>query len=164
MVGHGQIHLGGKLDEFGVEIVLARLPTQIVRVDRDAVTAHTRAGVERHVPKGLGLGRLDDLPNVNVHAFGEKRQFVDQRNVHTAKNVLQQLGHLGRAGRGHNVDMGKELGQQRACQFGAERRHAAHNLGRVLHGVLLVARIDPLRREGQIEILTRFQAGFLQNG
>ncbi len=62
------------------------------------------------------------------------------------------------------MDVGKELGQQKTGQLGAARRQAAHDLGRVLDGELLVAGVDPLWREGQVKVLARLQARFLEDG
>ena len=45
---HGGIDLAGQLDELGGHAVLAGLPGQVERVDRDAVAAQARAGIERH--------------------------------------------------------------------------------------------------------------------
>ena len=58
----------------------------------------------------------------------------------------------------------KQLGQQRPGQLGAARREPAHHFGRVLDGKVPVARIDPLRRKGQVEILARDQARLLEDG
>ena len=42
-VRHVLVDLAGELDELGVEVVLARLPREVERVDRDAVPAEARA-------------------------------------------------------------------------------------------------------------------------
>src|SRR5581483_11680262 len=65
---HRRVDLAGQLDEAGGDVVFARLPGQVERVDRDAVAAEPRARVERHVAEGFGLGRLDHLPDVDAIA------------------------------------------------------------------------------------------------
>jgi hypothetical protein len=47
-VRHVLVDLAGELDELGREIVLARLPGEVERVDGEAVPAHARAGLEAH--------------------------------------------------------------------------------------------------------------------
>ena len=47
VLGHGAVDLAGQLDEAGVQAVLARLPGQVERIDRDAVAAEAGAGVIR---------------------------------------------------------------------------------------------------------------------
>ena len=43
VVGHVLVDLAGQLDELGREVVLARLPAEVERVDRQAVAAQARA-------------------------------------------------------------------------------------------------------------------------
>jgi len=126
------------------------------------MAANAGAGIEGHEAKGLGLGSLDDFPQIDAHPFREKGQLVNQGNVDAAKDVLQQLGHLGRPGRRDDVNVGKELGQQSPGQFGALGREPAHHLGRVLDGKVFVAGVDALRRKGEVEILPRLQPRLFQ--
>ena len=100
VVGHLLVDLARELDELGGHVELARAPAQVEGVDRQAVPAHARAGLEAHEAVGLGRGRLDDLPDVDAHAVGEHRQLVDERDVDRAEDVLEQLGQLGGLGGG----------------------------------------------------------------
>ena len=90
-----RVDLARQLDEARVLTVLARLPRQIKRVDRDAVPAQSWAGVERHETERLGLGRFDDFPDVDAHRGINHLQLVHQRDVDAPENVFQQLGGLG---------------------------------------------------------------------
>ena len=71
---------------------------EVEGIDRQAVAAHPRPGLEAHEPVRLGRGGVDDLPDVDAHALGEYRQLVDERDVDRAEDVLEQLGQLGRLG------------------------------------------------------------------
>ena len=64
---HRRVDLAGKLDEARGELVFARLPGQVERVDRNAVPAEPGPGIERHEAERLGLRRLDHLPDVDAH-------------------------------------------------------------------------------------------------
>ena len=83
--------LAGQLDELGVLPILARLPREVERVNRDAMPAETGAGVEGHVAEGLGLRGVDDLPHVNAHRGVNLLQLVHQRDVHATEDVFQKL-------------------------------------------------------------------------
>src|SRR5687767_11039957 len=67
VAGHGEVDVAGELDEAVGEIELAGTPGEVVRIDRDAMPAHTRAGRESHEPERLGRRRVDDLPDVEAH-------------------------------------------------------------------------------------------------
>ena len=64
----GLVDLAGQLDELRVEVVLAGLEGEVEGVDRQAVAAHPRAGVEAHEAEGLGRGGVDHLPDVDRRA------------------------------------------------------------------------------------------------
>ena len=67
----GLVDLAGQLDELGVEVVLARLEGEVEGVDREAVAAHARPGVEAHEAEGLGRGGVDHLPDVDAEPVAE---------------------------------------------------------------------------------------------
>ncbi len=96
IVGHVGVDFARQLDEARAEVELLGLPGEIKRVDGDAVPAESRAGIKRLKTEGLGLGRIDHLEDVDVHALAELLEFVDQCNVHASVNVFQQLSHLRR--------------------------------------------------------------------
>src|SRR5271165_2974717 len=99
VVGHVVVNLSGQLDEAGLEIKLFRFPREIERVDGNAVPAQARAGIKGMEAERLGGGGFNDLPDIDAHAQTQQLEFVDQRDVDAAVNVLQQFGHFrGRRG------------------------------------------------------------------
>ncbi len=80
-VRHVVVDLAGELDEARREVVLARLPREVVGVERDAVPAEAGAGLERLEAERLGGGGVDDLPDVDAHPVAELRELVDERDV-----------------------------------------------------------------------------------
>ena len=110
VIGHRGVHFAGQLDEAGGEIVFARFPGKIVRIDRDAVAAEAGAGIKGHEAEGLGGGGVDDFPDIDIHAQAEHFQLVDQRDVDAAENIFEQLGHFGGARGADGDDFGDDLG------------------------------------------------------
>src|SRR5262249_36980347 len=47
VIRHRAVDLAGQFDEASLLVVFARLPSEIERIDRDAVTAKPRPGIER---------------------------------------------------------------------------------------------------------------------
>ncbi len=134
------------------------LPGQVRGVQRDAVPADPGAGVERHEAERLRRRGVDHLPHVDPQLVGELGELVDQRDVHVAERVLQQLRGLrdagGRDGQ-HLVDEGpvERRGRRRGL-----RRVAAHQPWGGAHPVLAVPGIDALGRVGQQEVVSRSAA------
>ena len=56
-------------------------------------------GIERHEPKGLGLGRVDHFPDVDAHGVVNDLKLVDEGDIDGAKDVLGELDRLGGRGR-----------------------------------------------------------------
>ena len=96
---HRQVDVAGQLDEAVHEVELAGAPGEVVRIDRDAVAADARPRPERHEPERLGRRRVDDLPDVEAHPLAQQGELVDERDVHVAEHVLEELGELGGVGR-----------------------------------------------------------------
>ena len=146
-----------------MEIVLASLPGQVVRIHKNAVAADPWTRVERHKAKRLRGRRLNHFPDVDAtHAVAHPRQLVDKGNVHAPEDVLQQLGHLRSARAAHDVHVVHHLLDCQLGQLRAARRHTAHHDRCVLRGELFVARINSLRRKSQVKILSHLETGFLQ--
>ncbi len=159
---HGQVDVAGQFDEALDEVELARPPGQVVRVDRDAVAADARTRAEGHEAERLGRGRVDHFPDVQAHPLAQQSQLVDEGDVDTAEDVLEQLGKLGGVRRGERyhalVDVLEEaLGSGRSL-----RRRAADQPGHVASGAGRIARVDPLGGEGEVEVLAGDEARLLQ--
>src|SRR5205823_8892567 len=152
-----RVDLPGELDELGVEVVLARLPREVERVDREAVAAKARPGLEAHEAERLRRSRVDDLPDVEAHPVAELRKLVDECDVDRAEDVLEQLRQLGRLRRGDGED-GVERGLvELDGALGASVRQAADDLRRALGRPVLAAWVDALRRESEVEVLAGLQ-------
>ena len=162
VAGHPAVDLLRQLDEPERVVQLGpHLVGQVVRVDRDAVAADAGAGVERLEAERLGGGAPDRVPQVHAELVAEDRHLVDQRDVHVPVGVLQQLGHL-RLARGLGADHGvADLSVEVRRGLGAGRGDAADDLRGVADAVGLVARVDPLRGEREVEADARAQAARL---
>ena len=99
MVGHVVVDLSGQFDEASAEIKFFGFPREIEGIDGNAMPAQARSGIKRMKAERLGGSGFDDLPDIDVHAQAQQLEFVDQRDVDAAVDVLQQLGHLRGGGR-----------------------------------------------------------------
>src|SRR5512146_1829293 len=106
----------------------------------------------------LRLGRLDDLPDVDIHAVAEQLEFIYQCNVHAAVNVLQQLGHFGRRGRGNRYCAPENGSVKRGGKPRRSFADAANNLRYVVTLDRVVAGIFALGRESNKETIFVFAA------
>ena len=152
MARHRAVDVVGERDEPRLEPVRAHLPRQVQRIDRDAVAADAGTGIERHEPEGLGGGGIDHFPRVHAQAPAHERELVGERDVDVAEDVLVQLHELGHLRARDRVHARDDLPVERGRQLGAGGRDAAHDLGNVADLEDRVARIDPLRREGDEEV------------
>ena len=87
----GLVDFPGQLDELRVEVVLAGLEGEVEGVDRQAVAAHPRPGIEAHEAEGLGRGGVDHLPDVDAEPVAELGELVDEGDVDRAEDVLEEL-------------------------------------------------------------------------
>ena len=76
-------------DHFRVVANFLRLVRQVVRVHADAVATHQARTERQEVP--LRTGRQQHLFGVDVEAVEDERQFVDERDVHIALGVFNDL-------------------------------------------------------------------------
>jgi len=158
ILGHRSVDLTRQLDEPGILAVFPRLPGQIKWVDGNAVSPQSGPRIKGHETKGLGLGRFNHLPDVDPHRAVYHLQLVDQGYVHTAKDVLHELGRLRGPARRHRHDRFDGPAIQRAGTLQAGRSQTAHHLGDVRHPALRIARVLTLRRECQMKLFARLQA------
>ena len=75
--------------------MLARQPTKVEGVDRNAVPAEPGPWIEGRKAEGLGFRRVDDFPYVDSHAIAEHLELVHKSDVHGAVGVFQNLAGLG---------------------------------------------------------------------
>ena len=113
-------------------------------------------GLEAHEAVRLGRGGVDDLPDVDAHAVGEHRHLVDERDVHRAEDVLQQLGQLGGLGRRDADDRVADAARRARS---ARSAHASVSppttFGVVAQRVVGAAGVDALGREREVEVAAR---------
>ena len=145
VAGHGHVHFAGELDEARGDAVLARLPRQVERVERNAVTAEPGAGVEAHEPEGLGLGGVEHVPHVDAHAVVDDLELVHERDVHGAEDVLGELGRFGGARRAHADDLAHRRFVEIRCELARSLVDTPHHLRDRAVLVLLVAGVLALR-------------------
>lgn len=93
VLGHGGVGLEGEADKVGSLGIVA---DQEPRVDRDAVAADARAGVE-DVDARVLVRDADDLGDVHAADAADLGKLVGEGDVHRAEGVLDDLGHLGGA-------------------------------------------------------------------
>src|SRR6516164_1025622 len=101
---HCSVYLARQFDEPSGAFEFSRLPCQIEGIDRDAVSTHSRPGIEGHKTKRFRLGCFNNLPNVNPHRAVDELQLIDKGDVHAAKDVFQQLGSFRHPTRGNRYD------------------------------------------------------------
>src|ERR1039458_6711207 len=131
--GHGSVDLAGQLDEAGVLAIFPRFPSEVERINRDAMPAQARPRIEGHKAERLGLCGVDDLPDVDAHGAIDHLEFVHESDVHAAEGVFEQLRRLGGATGRHGHDRLDRHGVKSNGLFQASRRVAANNLGDERH-------------------------------
>ena len=161
VVGHAAVDLSGQLDEAGVDVVFPGLPGEVVGVERDAVPTDPGSGVEGHEAEGLGLGGLDDLPDIDPHRGVDPFQFIHEGDVDEAEDVLGEFHRLCGVATTHGDDTFDGLGVEGHGPFQAGGGDASHDLWHVAQEALGIARILPFRREGEAEVDPGLEPGSL---
>ena len=135
------------------------LPRQVERIDRDAVAAQSRAGIEAHEAKRFRRSGIDDFPHVDLEPRAHESHLVHEPDVHAAKRVFEQLDHLGdlRGGDGHHVLEPLPVEMRRDLR--ARRRDAAHDLRDVSRVEARIAGVHAsFGREREEEIASNLHA------
>ena len=152
VIGHRAVDLSGQLDKAGVRSIFTHFPREVIRIDRDAVSAHAGTRVESHEAVGLGLGRIDHFPDIDAHQIVNPLEFVDQGDVDEAKDVFGQFDGLG----GVAVLDWNEFVDRVAVEFesaletgGGESADDFRNMAQHAVGI---ARILAFRGEGEVKI------------
>jgi hypothetical protein len=115
------------------------------------VTAEAGPGIEGHEAEWFCGCAIDNFENIEIHAQAELLQFVNQRDIHAAKDIFEQLPISAARGADGNYfrdDLGIESARLRVRW--QDSRHQT-TLGNLREAELLVTRIFPLR-ESEIEI------------
>ncbi len=75
-------------------------------------------------------------------------KLIDQRDIHTAKNIFQQLDHLSRICATYSHHLSYDLAVKGTSQAQTCGGNPSYDLGRVDQVKGLISRIDPLRGIG----------------
>src|SRR5690606_37287041 len=157
VAAHGVVQAAARQDDLGVIANGLRLVGQVVGIDANAVPAH-QAGTERQEVQ-LGAGGLQHGFGIDAHLVEDQGQLIDERDVHVALRVLDDLGGLGHADARGLVGAGRDdLVIQRIAQVGDFGRRARGDLLDGIDAVRLVARIDALGAVAGVEIFVELQA------
>src|SRR6266481_9748665 len=100
-----------------MEVVFLGFPGEIKRVNGNAVSAQPWPGIKGLEAKRLGGGCRNHFPDVDAHAQAEQLEFIDQRDIYAAVDVLQQFGHLRRRRRRYRDRPMKDGAIELACQL-----------------------------------------------
>ena len=156
VLGHRIIDRAAGQDHLGVVAKLLGLVDQVVGVDRDAVPADEAGAVVVEVP--LRPGGFEDRPGVKPHLPEDDRELVHERDVDVPLDVLDHLRRLGGPDVPGDVDVGHEAVEGGEA-LGGCRVHAGDDLRDLLEDMVDVARVDPLGRVADGEVLPAGPAG-----
>ena len=159
---HLAVDLARQIDESRLVVERSHLPGEIVRIERDAVSADARPRRELHEAEGLRCRGLDYFPYVDAKLVADDRHLIDESDVHRSEGVLQQLDQLGRfraRHRNHRIEAGRV---ERSRHLSASGRDSTDDLRRVLRVPLRVAGIDALGTEGEEDIFPDGKSGRFQ--
>src|SRR5262245_54786519 len=156
---HVGIDLACQLDESRLLAVLSGQPRQLERIDRDAVSAETRARVERLEAEGFGLRRLNDFPHVDSDLVVEDLELVDEGDVHRAIGVLEDLAGLGDLHARRTDDIHNGMAVQRTGSLAALLVESANHLWNRRGLKMSVARVLALRAEREKVVRSALQPG-----
>ena len=146
--GHGGVDLTGQFDKPSVVIEFTGLPGQVEWVDGNTVSTEARTRVERHVSKWLGLGRVDHLPDINIHRIVDQLQFIDQSDVNAPEDILEKLGRFSGPAGGNWHQSVECFAVEFDGPFETGRGVAPDNFWDRLDHALWIAGILAFRREG----------------
>src|SRR5712692_6276621 len=160
---HFLVDLAGELDELRSDAVLSRLPCQIEGIEWNAVSPPAGSRIEAHEAEGLGRSRVENLPDVDLHPVEHDLQLVDEGDIDSAENILQELRRLGRPRVGDAHGRRDDMVVKGLGEVAGDRIHAADDLRDGRGPVARVSGIFAFWREGQKEILSAGQSGVLEN-
>ena len=116
-----------------------------------------RPRIKRHEAERLGLGRVDDFPNINAHALVDHLQLIHERDVDRAEDVFGQLDGFGGGGGGNQNHLADDVAIKSLRQRLAAWVVGPHHLGNGFGFIVGVAGVFAFRRKRQKEILAAAQ-------
>src|SRR2546429_9320307 len=93
------------------------------------MTTQSGTGIERHKAERLGARGFDHLENIDTRLRVDELEFIDQRNIHRAEDILQNFHGLRCCSRRHRNDLLDEGGIKFASNSECSRSIAANTLG-----------------------------------
>ncbi len=112
------------------------------------MSADAGARVEGLEAERLGGRRLDHLPDIDAHGFADLLELVDQRDVHAAVDIFEQLGHLrGRWARRWEPSCGRRCRRAPMPPQVARASTPPITLGISRRGVIMLPGSSRFRRE-----------------
>ena len=155
IVRHAGINFTSQLNELGAATKFLGLPCEIERINWNAMSAKTWPWKERHETKRLGARGANHFPHINAHWRERGLEFIHQRNVDGAENILKQLCALGNFRAGHFNHFLDALAIHRGRKFSGLLTNAADQLWNSACGMALASRIFTLWTEGRENILAQ---------
>src|SRR5690606_35671122 len=150
------------LDERGRDRFSAQLPQQVVRIAGNAMSPHSRPWKAAQGAVRLGASSNGHFDRVQIERAARVRDLIGQRQVHCSKNVLVQLGQLSCFRRTDQVHrIGDPVDDLRRLLRARSGDTADHPGGFPLR-VVVVARVDAFRAEGDENIAPHSQSALLQ--
>ena len=95
MIRHIGVDFAGELDKTSAKIPFLSLPRKVKRIHGNAMSAQPGAGIKRMKAKWLGGSGVDYFPDIDAHSQTQQLEFIYERDVYAAVDVLQKFGHLG---------------------------------------------------------------------
>src|SRR5215468_4734814 len=118
---HPTVNFGCQTDKSSLKIQCLELPSEVMRIDRDAVTSQSRTRIEWNETEGFGRSGINHFVDIHTQYVTHQRQFIDHPDVNTAKGILKKFDHLGAFSAGDSNDSLNKLRIEDACHLGALR-------------------------------------------
>lgn len=158
MAADAIVDLPRGVDQVGVIAHALGFVHQVIRIHPDAMPANQARTKRQEIP--LGSRGFEHIERVDSQLVEDQRQFVHQRDIDVALNVLDHLCRFGHAHRrGAPGASGNDAGVQRIDRISGLRRRAGSDLADVAQTPLAIARIDALGAVATEEIVVEAQPG-----
>ena len=139
-------------------------PGQIEGIDRNAVAAKSRPGIECLEAEWFALGCLDHLPDINTHSIIKHLQFIDECDVDGAVSVFKNLACLRHFGAGDGNDPDDHSAIKSDREFQAGWIQSPHHLGNGRRRKLRVPGVFALWAESKEKVAPGFQSSGCEQG
>src|SRR3954470_5680821 len=124
--------------------------TQVVWVNRYAVSTNPRSWVESLEAERLRCRHINHVPEINVKLMTEFGHFVDEGDIHVSVCIFKQFCRLGLTSSLRHHHSVNELAIQRRGPIGTSGRHAANYFRRIRHVEFWVTWVNSFRRKRQV--------------